>query len=96
MSKFQTRPRSARRQQVKTSTCSPITIIRHPHFARGLDDIRAGRPFAHDVQDDYWAYERGRLFGAIAPRSMQLFDGKRLNVKAVLLFCTASERGLIL
>lgn len=83
------------RKQVRTISCSPITIMLHPHFARGLDDIRAGRPFADDVHDDYWAYERGRLFGAIAPRSMLLFDGRRLNLRALLLFSAASERGLI-
>jgi hypothetical protein len=70
--------------------------MRHPHFARGLDDIRAGRAFADDVDDDYWAYERGRLFGAIAPLSMPLFDDKRLNPKAVKLFVAASDRGFIL
>ena len=80
-----------RREQVETSTCSPTTIMLHPHFARGLDDIRAGRSFADDVHDNYWAYERGRLFGAIAPSSMPLFDGKRLNPKAVRLFIAARE-----
>jgi len=75
----------------QTGTCSPMTIMLHPHFARGLDDIRAGRSFADDVHDNYWAYERGRLFGAIAPSSMPLFDGKRLNPKAVRLFIAARE-----
>jgi hypothetical protein len=69
--------------QVPTSFCSTTSIMLHPHFARGLDDIRAGRPFADHVADEYWAYERGRLFGAIAPRSMPLFIGGRLNPKAV-------------
>jgi hypothetical protein len=69
--------------------------MRHPHFARGLDDIRAGRAFADHVADEYWAYERGRLFGAIAPLSMPLFIGGRLNPKAVRLFETASDRNLI-
>jgi hypothetical protein len=85
------RPQPWRREQVETSPCSPMTIMLHPHFARGLDDIRAGRSFADDVHDNYWAYERGRLFGAIAPSSMPLFDGKRLNPKAVRLFIAARE-----
>ena len=93
--RLQTRPQPWRREQVKTSTCSPMTIMLHPHFARGLDDIRAGRSFADDVHDNYWAYERGRLFGAIAPSSMPLFDGKRLNPKAVRLFVAATQRKLI-
>jgi hypothetical protein len=83
-------------EQVKTSPCSTEAIMRHPHFARGLDDIRAGRPFADDVDDGYWAYERGRLFGAIAPLAMKLFVGDRLNPKAVRLFEAADERGFIL
>jgi hypothetical protein len=69
--------------------------MRHPHFARGLSDIRAGRAFA-EVYDDYWAYERGRLFGAIAPVSMPLFIGGRLNPKAVALFDLAWERRLVI
>ena len=31
-----------RRHQVETSPCSPTTIMRHPNFALGFDDIRAG------------------------------------------------------
>ena len=49
---------SARADQVKTRICSPDTVMRHPHFVRGPDDIRAGRPFADDVDD--------RLFGLMS------------------------------
>jgi hypothetical protein len=70
--------------------------MEHPHFALGLAAIRAGQPFDCDHHDEYWAYERGRLFGAIAPRSMPLFVGRRLHRKAVWLFAAAMERGLIL
>ena len=91
----QPRPQPSRREQVKTGFCLPMTIMEHPHFERGLDDIRAGRAFADHVHDNYWAYERGRLFGAIAPRSMPLFKGKRLNPKAVRLFIAATLRELI-
>ena len=69
--------------------------MRHPNFARGFADIRAGRPFDPDIDDDLWAYERGRLLGAIAPLSMQLFNGKALNPKAVALFDAAHHRRLI-
>jgi hypothetical protein len=70
--------------------------MRHPHFIIGLNDIRAGRPFNADLVDVYWAYERGRLFGAIAPLSMPLFImDKHLNPKAVALFDAAFERKLI-
>jgi hypothetical protein len=69
--------------------------MRQPNFARGLADIRAGRPFDTHTDDDYWAYERGRLFGAIAPLSMPLFIGKKLNPKAIALYEAASRRKLI-
>lgn len=88
-------PPPSRREQVETRTCLPTWVMEHPHFARGLDDIRTGKPFADDVHDSYWAYERGRLFGAIAPPSMRLFNGKRLNPKAVRLFIAATQRELI-
>jgi hypothetical protein len=90
-----TRGSKSREEQVETSACSAEAIMRHEHFARGLDDIRAGRPFADDIDDPFWAYERGRLLGAIAPLSMPLFIHKRLNPKAVLLFNAATDRGLI-
>jgi hypothetical protein len=69
--------------------------MRHPHFDRGLKDVRTGKAFADDVHDEYWAYERGRLFGAIAPPSMPLFVSGRLNKRAVRLYGAASARGLI-
>ena len=81
--------------QVRTRGCSSASIMRHPNFGRGLDDIRTGKAFADDVDDDYWAYERGRLFGAIAPISMPLFVDGRLNRMAVQLFRVASNRRLI-
>ena len=81
--------------QIETTVCSPLRVMQHPNFARGLADIRAGRAFADEVQDDLWAYERGREYGAIAPRSMPLFDGKHISLKALRLFAVAVERGLI-
>jgi hypothetical protein len=83
------------RQQIRTRECSTTSIMCHPHFATGLDDIRAGRPFADHVTDEHWAYERGRLFGAIAPQSMPLFIDGRLNRKAVNLLDAAFQRRLI-
>jgi hypothetical protein len=82
-------------QQVKTFRCASASIMRHPHFSRGLEDVRTGKAFADSVQDEYWAYERGRLFGTIAPPSMPLFVDGRLNKKAVRLFEAASTRALI-
>jgi hypothetical protein len=81
--------------QVPTFRTTTKAIMRNPNFARGFADVRAGKPFDPDVEDDYWAYERGRLFGFIAPLSMQLFNGKALNPKAVALYEAASGRRLI-
>jgi hypothetical protein len=69
--------------------------MRHPHFAIGLADIRAGRTFNDRLEDDLWAYERGRLFGAIAPLSLPLLIGKKLNPVAIRVFAGACERGWI-
>ena len=81
--------------QVRTSCTALTTIMRHPNFAQGFAEIRAGKPFDPNVYDDYWAYERGRLFGAIAPLAMELRHGKALNPKAVALFEAAYSRRLI-
>jgi hypothetical protein len=86
----------SKQEQVRTARCSTATIMLHPHFARGLDDIRNGRPFADSPDDPYWSYERGRMFGKVAPLDMPLFDGNQLNFKAILLFQAAYDRGLIL
>ena len=98
--------RSLQVSQVSTKPCSTQRIMCHPNFSLGLAHIRAGQPFDADVVDDvedewgvrlYWAYDRGRLFGAIAPLSMPLFITKgRLNPKALALFRAAYRRGLIL
>jgi hypothetical protein len=81
--------------QIRVYRTTLTAIMRHPNFARGFSDIRAGRPFDPDLIDEYWAYERGRLLGAIAPLSMQLFNGNALNPKAVALCEAAFNRKLI-
>lgn len=87
--------RSRSEKQIKTTACTSSAIMRHPNFARGLDDIRAGLPFDADIHDKYWAYERGRMFGAIAPLAMALFQGASLNPKALKLFDAAFDLRLI-
>jgi hypothetical protein len=84
------------RDQVFTAKCPTEHVMRHRNFALGLADIRGGVAFNDMIEDDYWAYERGRLFGCLAPKSMPLFVGGKLNRKAVVLFDLASDRGLIL
>ena len=83
-------------RQIRTGRTTATAIMRHPNFARGLAEVRVGRRFDADI-DDNWAYERGRLFGMIAPLRMQLFSkGKTLNPKAVALFEAALNRKLVL
>jgi len=68
--------------------------MRRAAFARGLADIRAGKynPTLMDADDEFWAYERGRLLGAIMPTHWPLYIGRRLNPSAVELFWRASAR----
>jgi hypothetical protein len=82
-------------EQVRTSRCSLEAIMSHPNFARGLDDIRNGRPFDTRIEDEFWAYERGRQFGAIAPLSTPLKQGAALNPAAVRLCEVAFDKDLI-
>jgi hypothetical protein len=66
--------------QVATENVGASYFLGHPEFQRGFDDVRAGRPpffdragqHRRDRIDSQWAYERGRQFGIIAPRGMQL------------------------
>ena len=84
-------------KQAMTKPASTVTIMRDPFFACGLDDIRKGKPFdPPGGGNDDWAYERGRLFGAIAPLSMPLKLNGKINPKAVALFDAAFSRRLII
>jgi hypothetical protein len=66
-------------------------------FGEGVSDVRAGKPTRFDsFGDEDWNYERGRQFALIAPMSMPLRLGRKLNPEAVLLFSRAMFRGEIL
>jgi hypothetical protein len=65
-----------------------------PAFELGLNDARKGVPF--DWRNGEWNYERGRLFAHIAPLSMPLRIGGKLNPKAVTLYTAASARSFII
>ena len=80
--------------QVPTVTVTIAAIMRSAEFKRGLDDARKGIPF--DWRIDEWNYERGRLFAYVAPVSMPLWIGRKLNERAIALYRAASERGLII
>jgi hypothetical protein len=70
--------------------------MQQPDFERVLNDVRNGRPFDWRVYDKFWAYERGRLFGMIAPEYMPLRVKGKLNPKAVALCDAAFDRRLLL
>jgi hypothetical protein len=85
---------SSTRKQARTHAVSTRSIVASKDFARGLEEVRAGRPFNPD--NGSWSYERGRCFGFIAPLGMPLrIDGK-LNPKAVKLADAAFDRKLLI
>ena len=56
------------REQVATRPVSAAEIVSSPRFAIGVADFRAGAPPRFDEGD--WGYERGRLWAALAPRTL--------------------------
>jgi hypothetical protein len=74
--------------QTGTAPATIRDVMRSRLFARGLNEIRAGKPFDAELVDDL-SYERGRLFGAIAPVELSLRVEGKLNPKAVSL-CRAA------
>ncbi|WP_164937273.1 hypothetical protein [Bradyrhizobium vignae] len=80
--------------QVPTVTITTVQIMSSSAFELGLSDVRRGIPF--DWRNGEWEYERGRLFGHIAPLNMPLRIGTKLNPKAVALYDAASSRRLII
>ena len=82
------------RQQVSTRPVSTASIMKSLEFVRGLNDVRKGVSF--DWRNGDWEYERGRLFGHIAPLDMPLNVGGKLNPKALALCNAAFNRKLII
>jgi len=63
--------RDSDREQVDTRSCSAERIVRSRYFTIGDADLRAGAPPRFDeMEDNYWAYERGRLWAVAAPVTM--------------------------
>lgn len=85
------------KRQIPIGRTSTEALMRRAAFAIGVDDVRSGVAPDYDGQDDrYWAYERGRQWACLAPVSMPLKVGDRLNPAAVALCKVAIERGLII
>jgi hypothetical protein len=89
-------------RQVRTVGASLRSIMNSKEFARGFDDARKGIPFdwtaglERDTFNGQWNYERGRLFAHIAPLSMSLRIGGKLNPKAIALCNAAFARKLVI
>jgi hypothetical protein len=60
-------------------------------FAHGVADVRADRRADFDVRNgsDAWEYERGRQWAVIAPKTMPIKVGRRINPKAISVFIKA-------
>jgi hypothetical protein len=88
----------AKIEQAPTLLVSVKRIMSHPSFEIGIEDIRGGKPFnPPDDGNDGWAYERGRLFGAIAPIDMPLrICSGKINPKALRLCEAAFARRLVI
>ena len=85
------RRRDRDREKVNTLNCSAADIVYSPHFAIGVADLRAGAPPRFDeMQDEYWAYERGRQWAVLAPINMEPH-----GLRAIRLFEAAANRGWI-
>jgi hypothetical protein len=76
-------------EQIKTVPVTWKEIMRKPEFAMGVADMRACKRYRHDYDcwdtNTQWNYERGRLFGRLAPRDMTLKSGRQINPKAIRL-----------
>jgi hypothetical protein len=74
-------------QQEPTNMVSVLTIMRRRCFALGVADARAGKVPRPDYErwdpNRQWDYERGRQWALIAPRSIPLRKGGKLNPDAV-------------
>jgi len=93
-------------KQCRTFPTTIRKIMSSPEFMIGFAHVRAGKRFdcwiglkptvkndRRSVAGRAWDYERGRIFGCLAPRSMTLTINGRLNPAAVALFDDCYRRG---
>jgi hypothetical protein len=81
--------------QADTRETSPEHIMRTPSFKAGVDDVRSGRSARFDSYRGV-EYERGRQWANLAPPTMQLRLGRRLNPHALALLRKMLKSGDIL
>lgn len=76
--------------QVPTSGTTVLAIMQQPTFVLGVADARAGRGYHPDYDlwsgNDQWAYERARMWAALAPRHVALKLNGGINPDAVTYF----------
>ena len=88
---------SPSRDQIRTEACSCSWYMLQKSFARGVEDVRTSRPARFDAYaantNDLWAYEKGRQFAILVPKSLPLTLSGKLNPKALRLFKAAVDRG---
>jgi hypothetical protein len=82
------------REQADTRGTTTYQILSSAGFRAGVEEVRTGRPPNFEHND--WNYERGRQFARLAPISMPLRVGGRINKKALALLDAAFDRKLIL
>jgi hypothetical protein len=63
-------------------------IMAQPHFMLGVTDVRAGRGYHPDYdtwtgEDPQWSYDRGRIWATLAPKSLAVKRGGKINPDAV-------------
>ena len=77
---------SSRRDQITTHTTTILEIMSAPHFALGVADARAGRPYRDGYQtwhtNAQWNYERGRQWARLVPASVALKSNGKITREA--------------
>jgi hypothetical protein len=76
--------------QVPTRPVTILAIMSTPHFALGVADARAGRPYRDRYQtwptNPQWNYERGRQWARLVPTSVVLKRNGKVTAEAIARF----------
>jgi hypothetical protein len=91
------------RNQIEIEHVGASYFMESREFVRGVEDVRAGRPARFDnyswdqgdmpATDRQWAYEKGRQFAIIAPKTMPLRINGKLNLDALRLLYSRRSAG---
>lgn len=72
--------------QIPTRPVTILEIMSAPHFALGVADARAGRPYRDGYQtwhtNAQWNYERGRQWARLVPASVVLKRNGKITREA--------------